>query len=240
MDYRKPAVFGENWSESRYHVLPYFSAEKALFEQHDLQSVLDLGCANGWNMSRFNQYKEDPRRWNNLNGLVIGLDMVPSRVKLALDHGPAVIASGLQVPLRNESFDLVYIQHVLHHIGDISQALLEVKRLLKPGGFLFLVETVEDNPLIYWGRKLYPQWLGDEVNASFSFQELKRRVAQAGFGVREAQQYSVFFWIWEILPDQFPMMEKFTPLFVALERLAVRFLRPYSAHSYLVAQKLEQ
>ncbi len=238
MDYRKPAVFGENWSESRYQVLPYFNAEKVLFEQNHIERVLDLGCANGWNMSRFNQYKERPGPWNNSSGLVMGLDMIPSRVQLARHHGPAMIASGLEVPARDGSFDLVYIQHVLHHIGDVSQALAEAGRLLRTGGFLFLVETVEDNPLIHWGRKLYPQWLGDEINASFNFLELQQQVARSGFTLLGAEQYSVFFWIWEILPDQFPVLEKFTPIFVTLEKLAVRFLRPLSAHSYLVAQKL--
>lgn len=238
MDYRKPAEFGENWSESRYQVLPYFKAEKALFQQNDIERLLDVGCANGWNMSRFNQYKQQTHHWRNLSGLVVGLDVVPSRVQLARQYGPVMIASGLDVPAKDESFDVVYIQHVLHHIGDVTQALEEIKRLLKPGGFLFLVETVEDNPLIHWGRKLYPHWMGDEINASFTFLGLQQQVAEAGFTLREAKQYSVFFWIWEILPDQLPILEKLTPLFVTFERIAVHFLRQFSAHSYLVAQKL--
>ncbi|MFO7536843.1 MAG: hypothetical protein R6X32_02150, partial [Chloroflexota bacterium] len=54
---------------------------------------------------------------------------------------------------------------------------------------------------------------------------------------REAEQYSVLFWLWEIGPDHWPFLEKLTPLFVAGERLLVRWLRRYSAHCYLVAKK---
>jgi SAM-dependent methyltransferase len=227
MDYRKPAHFGENWSTSRYTVLPYFAVEKALLMQPGVERILDLGCANGWNMSRFGQYGRAS----------VGLDTVPERVKLATEHGSVLVASGLDVPLAAETFDVVYIQHVLHHIGDVERALREARRVLRPGGHLFLIETIEDNPIIHWGRRLYPKWMGDEVNAPFYFQSLRELVTEAGFQVTKAEQYSVLFWIWEILPDQFPVMEKLTPLFVSIEQILARYFKKQSAHCYLVAQK---
>ncbi len=227
MDYRKPAVFGENWSQSRYKVLPYFAVERAVMLEPGRDRILDLGCANGWNMSRFEQYGKQS----------MGLDVVADRVALAGTFGPVMVGSGLQVPLASESFDVVYIQHVLHHIGDPAQALREAWRLLRPGGVLFLVETVEDNPIIRWGRRLYPSWLGDEINAPFTFAGLREDVAAAGFRVLLAEQYSVLFWMWEILPDQVPAMEKLTPLAVAVEQVAQKVARPSGAHCYLVAEK---
>ena len=226
MDYRKPVVFGENWSPSRYRVLPYFAVEKVELTRPGARRILDVGCAAGWNMSRFVQYGCRP----------MGLDVVPERVKLARAHGPVLLASGLQLPFANHSLDVIYIQHVLHHIGDVQQALAEVRRCLTPAGTLFLVETVEDNPIICWGRKLYPVWLGDAINAPFTFAGLQTMLAEAGFQVAQAQQYSVLFWLWEILPDQLPFMEKLTPLFVRLEALLVRLARRYSAHCFVVAR----
>ncbi len=227
MDYRKPAVFGENWSPSRYTVLPYFAAERELLGRPDMRRILEIGCGNGWNMSRFAQ----------LGRTAIGLDPVPERVELALTHGPALLADGLRLPFAANSFDLIYIQHVLHHIGDVDQALTEVRRCLRPGGVLFLVETVEDNPIIRWGRRLYPRWLGDEVNAPFTFAGLAMQLADSGFRVRQSGQYSVLFWLWEIAPDQLPVMEKLTPLVVPIESWLQRAARQYSAHCYLVCEK---
>lgn len=227
MDYRKPAVFGENWSSSRYEVLPYFAAERATLTRPDIQRILEIGCGNGWNMSRFAQYGR----------VAYGLDAVPERVELARAHGPALLADGLRLPFADGSLDMIYIQHVLHHIGDVDRALAEVRRCLRPGGVLFLVETVEDNPIIHWGRRLYPSWLGDEINAPFTFADLAMQLADSGFRVHQAGQYSVLFWLWEILPDQIPAMEKLTPLFVPLERLLQRVARRYGAHCYLVAEK---
>jgi SAM-dependent methyltransferase len=227
MDYRKPVVFGENWSPSRYKVLPYFAAERRLLADGRPLRLLDLGCAAGWNMSRFVQYGQRP----------VGLDVAAERVVWARLHGPVAVASGLQLPFARGSFDLVYIQHVLHHIGDVGLALAEVYRCLRPGGVLFLVETVEDNPLIRWGRSLHPVWLGDAVNARFRFARLKGLLGEAGFAVEEAGQYSVLFWLWEVLPDHIAFMERLTPLFVAAEQAAGRLARTLGAHCFLVARR---
>ncbi len=227
MDYRKPVVFGENWSPSRYSVLPYFAVEKELLTRPGVDRILDLGCANGWNMSRFAQYGRSS----------IGLDMVHQRVDLARHHGPALVASGLDVPAADNSFDVVYVQHVLHHIGDVDRALAEARRVLKPGGHLFLIETIEDNPIIRWGRRLYPSWMGDEINAPFTFQSLQESVSAAQFQIVAAEQYSVLFWMWEILPDQYPSFERFTPMAAAFEQQLLRYFRPQSAHCFLVARK---
>jgi SAM-dependent methyltransferase len=228
MDYRKPVIFGENWSPQRFQVLPYFAAEKALMTRPGMDRIVDLGCAAGWNMSRFVQYGRRP----------VGLDVAAERLKWARQHGPVMVASGLELPLADESCDLIYIQHVLHHIGDVPAALEEVRRCLQPQGTLFLVETVEDNPIISWGRSLHPSWLGDAVTARFRFGGLQKLLDGAGFRVVESGQYSVIFWLWEIFPDRWPFMEKFTPFFVALERLAARVARRYSAHCFVVAQPI--
>ena len=227
MDYRKPAVFGDNWSPSRYKVLPYFAIEKAVLSRPDMQRILEIGCGNGWNMSRFAQH----------NRIAFGLDAVPERVALAQAHGPALLADGLRLPFADSSLDLIYIQHVLHHIGDAERALIEVRRCLRPGGVLFLIETVEDNPLIRLGRKVHPSWLGDEITTSFTFAGLATQLAGSGFRVTRAGQYSVLFWLWEILPDQIPAMEKVTPYIVPVEQSLQRYGRRYSAHCFLVAEK---
>jgi hypothetical protein len=119
----------------------------------------------------------------------------------------------------------------------VEKALAEAWRCLRPGGVLFLVETVEDNPVIRWGRRLYPRWLGDPINASFTFAGLATQLAGSGFRVRRAGQYSVLFWLWEIGPDQVPALERLTPLVVPVEELLQRVGRRFSAHGYWVAEK---
>ncbi len=225
MDYRKRVEFGRNWHPARYRVLPYFEHEKKHITPG--KRVLDLGCANGWNMSRFGQYGVD----------AIGLEPNGVTVRHALEHGSVTQADGLILPFADGAFDVIYVQHVLHHIGDIAAALREIGRCLRPGGCLFLVETVEDNPIIRWGRRLYPSWMGDEVNAPFYFAELRRDLARFGFDVTHAEQYSIAFWLWETVRDQAVWLEAITPLFVKLEEKLQTIFNRQSAHCFYVAHR---
>ena len=88
MDYRKPAIFGENWSPERYKVLPYFAAEREVLARPDVRRILEIGCGNGWNKSRLPPNRRaafcPPPR--------------PGRAPLAADPRPAHRAPGLRPP----------------------------------------------------------------------------------------------------------------------------------------------
>ncbi len=45
-----------------------------------------------------------------------------------------MISDGEHLPFRNESFDVVYSNGVLHHTPDTAGAIREVHRVLRPGG----------------------------------------------------------------------------------------------------------
>ena len=133
---------------------------------------------------------------------------------------------------------MVYAAHVLHHVDEHGALLAEVYRCLRPQGILLLIETVENHPLVRVGRTLHPWWHGDAVQARFKFSSLLAAVQNARFDVLEAAQYSVFFWLWELLPERFAWLDKATPLFVALELLLARILQRWGAHCYCVARPL--
>jgi SAM-dependent methyltransferase len=226
VDYRKPHVFRDDWSPSRRTVYPQFEAERDLLARPDLVKILDFGCAAGWNMSRFAQRGRSP----------VGFDVVFDRVRLARTFGPTFVASGATIPAVGGAFDMVYVQHVLHHMDDVPGALREIRRVLRPGGTMLLIETIEDSPLIRWGRRLHPRWLGDEVKGFFTFTSLRSLVQQAGFRIIRAETFSVLFWTWEMFPNRYPPLERFTPLFAAGERLLQRRLGRFPAHCFVVAE----
>lgn len=49
-----------------------------------------------------------------------------------------VNASALQLPFANSSFDLIIIQDVIEHLNDTNSFLIEIKRVLKPNGMIYL------------------------------------------------------------------------------------------------------
>ena len=51
--------------------------------------------------------------------------------------------SATDIPFENERFDIVNVSSVLHEIHDTNgqdKAMLEIYRVLKPGGYLYLSE----------------------------------------------------------------------------------------------------
>lgn len=80
---------------------------------------------------------------------------------LAADHGADLIdAPAEAIPLPDDSVDTVVTTLVLCSVDDLDAALTEVRRVLKPGGRLLLLEHVRsDEPrLARWQDRVEPVW----------------------------------------------------------------------------------
>lgn len=106
-------------------------------------TVLDVGCGSGQTM-RWALQLLGPG-WN-----AIGLDVAIEGVAAARASGlSAIRASALCIPLPAASVDLVITLDVLQHLplggGDVT-ALREMRRVLKPGGALFVRTNAQSVP----------------------------------------------------------------------------------------------
>lgn len=83
-------------------------------------------------------------------------DLSPGMVEVAVRNGASLgfdisgrVADAESLPYPDDSFDLVVGHAVLHHIPDVTQALREVLRVLKPGGrFVFAGEPTRYGDVI--------------------------------------------------------------------------------------------
>lgn len=94
--------------------------------------VLDAGCGHGRYL----------RAFAALGAEVVGLDAGrgPELAGVPLDDPRISVVQGsvLSTPLRDASFDLVFCDGVIHHTPDPHAAYLELARLVKPGGALYV------------------------------------------------------------------------------------------------------
>ena len=108
--------------------------------------VLDLGCGEG----------EVAREVFGGRRLEWGLDNDEEMVKKARRSGvykKVLLANAGKIPLKDKVVDMVFSNSVLEHIKDLDKVLVEVFRVLKPGGRLvFTVPTDKLGEFLGWGR----------------------------------------------------------------------------------------
>jgi ubiquinone/menaquinone biosynthesis C-methylase UbiE len=102
--------------------------------------VLDLGCGPGSLYPLWVRYLPDP-------GCLIGIDISPRMVDTAKQQNPGGdfrVGSALEIPLEDESVDLVIASSVLHHLPDevLVDALNEIRRVLTAHGTIVGREPV--------------------------------------------------------------------------------------------------
>lgn len=98
---------------------------EALAPYAEGKRVLEVGCGTGLILERTAPMASE----------AIGIDLSPGMVEVTRGKGlEAVNASVNGLPFEDDSFDLVYSCKVLPHVPDIKGALLEIERVLAPGG----------------------------------------------------------------------------------------------------------
>lgn len=120
---------------------------RLMFDFLDIQPgdlVLDAGCGRGF----FLKYVVEMTPCK-----LVGVDLDFEHLRIAASQvGPkgVGIARSLigSLPFPDDTFDKIIFSEVLEHLADDAGGLLEVKRVLKPGGTLFL--TVPNHNYPFW------------------------------------------------------------------------------------------
>ncbi|RYF80104.1 MAG: class I SAM-dependent methyltransferase, partial [Chitinophagaceae bacterium] len=115
------------------------------FESATSLHVLDLGCGDGTTEVFMQQYFPS---WL-LKGIDVSAKSIESARNKALPSATFQWYDGTAIPAEENSMDIVFVAGVLHHVNyDLHLTILnEIKRVLKPGGRLYLFEHNPLNPV---------------------------------------------------------------------------------------------
>lgn len=136
--------------------------------------VLEIGCGAGGMLRPLRRF-----------GTVHGIDIATDYVRACHEHGLAhmLTGSGDALPFADGSFDLVALFDVIEHIPDERATLVEVRRILKPGGTVFLSVPAY--------QFLYSQ--NDRVvhhQRRYTATQLRRRLEGAGLHVKKVSYFN--------------------------------------------------
>lgn len=200
-------------------------------------AILDVGCGTGGaviDLKRMFQNKVD----------VFGVDVVRLQVDLAKEklQKNSVEAhigwfDGEHLPFEENVFDGIHTSDVLGHVENVSAWLLELNRVLKPGGSLAMFSESKLGRHAFIRKYLFYRGLNLDPHAQYhislySKQELKNLLENAGFEVEK--MYTSFWAAFFVHPDEmypalqsqskFPILKKINEWLYRLKKKT----HPYS------------
>ncbi len=118
---------GHFWFVGRRRIF-FHLLDRELDGRSDLH-VLDVGCGAGGMLAPLSRY-----------GSVQGIDTSPELVEVCHSRGfnQVRIGTAYQLPVADESLDLITLFDTIEHVPDDRRALRECRRALAPGARLFI------------------------------------------------------------------------------------------------------
>lgn len=152
-EFNRWAEQGRGEEMERHHI-PITAPVVELMQLQPTDKMLDLSCGAGWATRLL--AKSVPR------GSVIGVDLSDQMIVHARESSKEFsnieyrVGSAEQIPAEDNSFDKVLSVEAFYYYPDQDRALDELRRVLKPGGNLFiLINLYKDNAYsLRWVKEL--------------------------------------------------------------------------------------
>ena len=160
----------------------------AVAELHEGETVLDLGSGGGLDVL-LSARRVGP------TGKAYGLDMTDEMLALARDNQRKAGAQNVEflkgtieeIPLPDESVDVIISNCVINLSGDKPRVLREAARVLKPGGRFAVSDVVADPDMDEATRSDMEQWTGC-IAGALTEEDFRRELAAAGFEAIEIEE----------------------------------------------------
>jgi len=121
-DERRYKTYAHDYSAMQAESHSYYKILRQFIERYSLRDkkCLEIGSSGGFFQDMVDDY--------------YGTDIAESMAQYY--RKPYKVTNGTRYPFDDEMFDAIWSINVYEHIPHLQEALLEIKRLLKPGGFV--------------------------------------------------------------------------------------------------------
>ncbi len=129
---RLPRIFGKDEASMARNLTNERIGSRIRRGWYRRKWVLDAGCGHGRYLQAF----------ADLGATAVGIDVGdgPERARVALDDPRIHVVQGdiLRLPFADGAFDLAFCDGVLHHTPDPKAGYLELARVVRPGGAVYI------------------------------------------------------------------------------------------------------
>ncbi len=171
-----------HWDQLKKQVLGNFDLNSIILEKIRFQgNVLDLGCGTGELMEKLSDQTQFK---------IIGIDsssemLEQARLRLLGKENAELRLGELEhLPMRNKEIQTAIMNMVLHHISEPELPLLEVHRILKPGG-IFILSDFDPHDEAKIREQMGGAWSG------FEKEKIKIWLTETGFHLKKIDSFPV-------------------------------------------------
>jgi ubiquinone/menaquinone biosynthesis C-methylase UbiE len=171
----------------------------------EMGDVLDLACGTANLLARLGDWGVRVTRYT---GVDLSREMLRgARAKVDASHIPAAViaADARALPFADGRFDTVVSASALHDFPEPARALDEVRRVLRPGGRLLLLDWSRGR-ITMRALNLWLRLSGDSFRRMGSLPEAEGMLAAAGFRIIRSERCSID-WLWELMVIDTTMKE---------------------------------
>ena len=151
----------------------------------DLYRILDVGCGTGTFIeSQVKYYPQKRFQW-------FGIDPSSGMLANAREKVPSaswIHASAERLPFNDHFFDYVTTRFTHHHFTDLTMAVLQIFRVLKPDGCFRMLNIAPDLSPEWWLFKYFPTAKEFDRKRIRSIEQVSRILIEAGFFVEFSPQ----------------------------------------------------
>lgn len=122
--------------------------------------AVDLGCGSGVHTALLAEHYQEVLSVDLSEPMLAVARQRRPRTNVRYEHRDLADVT----PHNDGQFDLVFSAFTLHHVPDLELALVEMRRLVRPGGQLVVVDVVDDRrqvPRAWFRREAIRTFLGD-------------------------------------------------------------------------------
>ena len=195
--------------------------------------IIDLGGGSGWFGTHL--ATKHPK------AKILSIDIVPRLGKPEVIH---IKGSALDVPVKDGEADIVGANAILHHVPDhLDKCILEISRILKPGGLFLTQEPLANNPVASWTRGFVTTSAHEEGERPLSFETMEKSMKKNGLALEKVEYFFLTSYLMPHLVPRLPMKGLFRKIGLCMVKFDRSMLasfpkcRKYAAYVSIVARK---
>jgi SAM-dependent methyltransferase len=153
--------------------------------------VLDIGCGTGTFLEKLLQARPEIEAY----GVDTSEAMLAEARKKLGGRASLQIQSTDRLPEFSRLFDMIISANVLHYIENPADWLVQIRGLLKTGGFLILEDFSKASRAVRYGSWLVRR-IDEDFRRAYGLEEVTALAERAGLDVEKQFKFPID-WLWE-------------------------------------------